>query len=605
MGKCTKCGAELPEGVKYCEKCGEGSIGAMLDLAIRYRDGKGVARNINRAFALSYEAIAKGGKSRTFAVLGQFYQRGDFAVRDYKKANELFCRSANAGNHIGLYWLGRSYRRGYGVDPNPNAAKFLFEKAAEKGSEKAQDEVKKFRESVCSDSSGIVGYTGKPDPSPLPAFLVDDYEKAKAGALWTENMEKLKEQCRRCYGKGVIICKECEGKKEFKCDRCNGTGHVECHKCDDGKVACTTCGGTGKVKVDCPVCLHGKIEKERWINCAHCSGAGYGYVDGERRICGVCFGRGQVKETYEEICPNCHGDWRGFKGWQTCHVCSGTGKVACGECHGTREVSCVSCDGLGKKKCSYCSGEGVVACPECEARTMNKFFAENKQSKPSDKKRDSFFVLGMTLGLFGVHYAYIRRWYMCLCQLLLTVGGLLQFFVPTWHECVSNLMMPLSSKLSDIGLQWLGCAVHYPILLIAVVWWLIGVGFVRKDGANCKVTYYWPTKKLFIIMMIVQVIPIIVLRSLVPAVFGIHLLYAGKRVLFYVNLAIILFIEIARIVGWGAMNTWGAVAIYSCWFIVSAKLALKFINCGADGKEMRQVGNSGKSITFYKRNHID
>ncbi|MBR3921732.1 MAG: zinc ribbon domain-containing protein, partial [Kiritimatiellae bacterium] len=40
MNNCSKCGAELPEGVKYCEKCGEGSIAAMLDLANKYRDGK-------------------------------------------------------------------------------------------------------------------------------------------------------------------------------------------------------------------------------------------------------------------------------------------------------------------------------------------------------------------------------------------------------------------------------------------------------------------------------------------------------------------------------------------------------------------------------------
>ena len=593
MGKCNKCGAELPEGVKYCEKCGEGSVSAMLDLAILYRDGKGVPLDINRAFVLSYEAIAKGGKSRTFAVLGLFYQRGDFAERDYEKANELFLRSANAGNHVGLYWLGRSYLRGNGVDLKNylKAAKFLFEKAAERGSKKAEEELKKkFFTSVCADSSEIPGYTGKADTSPLPAFLKIDYEKAKAGTLWTEETETNKKKCRTCYGKGVVVCKECEGKKTFTCDKCNGTGQVKCSRCDDGKQKCTVCGGTGKVRKDCPVCTHGKIIKDRWINCAHCSGDGYGYVDGERRTCHVCDGRGQVKEKYEEICPNCHGDWKGFKGKQTCHVCSGTGKMDCEECHGTRKVRCSSCDGSGKKNCGRCSGKGVVVCPACEAKTWNAAVAECKQIKSSDKKRDCLFILGMTLGLLGVNYAYIRRWRMMLIQLALTICGLVQFFVPSWDAYVFNLMLPICSKLNDIGFQCLGYAVRYPVLLVAVIWWIIGVGFVRKDGANQKVVHDWPTRKFFIAMTIVQITPIILLRSLLPAAFGIHLLYAGRRNLFYINLVFVILAETVKVVGSGWEYALGAAVIYFVWFSVSAKLAMKFISGGEYRNVQHQTG---------------
>lgn len=604
MNNCSKCGAELPEGVKYCEKCGEGSVGAMLDLAIRYRDGKGVPLDINRAFVLAYEAIAKGGKSRTFAVLGQFYQRGDFVGRDYKKSIELFLRSANAGNHVGLYWLGKSYRAGWGVSPNSRAAKFLFEKAVEKGSKKAQDEVAKFRESTRSDSSEILGYTGKADTSPLPDYLAADYEKAKAGTLWTKEMESQKKLCRTCYGKGVVVCKECGGKKKFRCDNCNGTGQVECSKCNDGKQKCTACGGTGKVKIDCPVCWHGKVEKERWINCQHCSGEGYRYVDGERRRCVVCNGRGQVKETYEEICPNCHGDWKGFKGRRTCHVCSGTGKMECEECHGTKKVCCKSCDGTGKKNCGWCSGKGVVVCRECETKTWNTAVGDRDEIKSSDKKRDLYFMLGMTLGLLGVHYAYIRRWGMMLVQLSLTLCGLLQIVVSSWNAYVCDWMMPISSKLNDVGISWLGCAVRYPVLTVAVVLWITGVGFVRKDGANQKVRHDWPTRKMFIAMMIVQIVPIIVLRSLLPAAFGIHLLYSGKRNLFYINLVFVILAEVVNLVVLDWTYSLGTAIIYLLWFAVSAKLSMKFISEGPYRIVQHKSGDV-KGGKFHVQKDID
>ena len=603
MEKCIKCGVELPEGVKYCEKCGEGSVGAMLDLAILYRDGKGVPLDINRAFVLSYEAIEKGGKSRTFAVLGLFYQRGDFVARDYEKANELFLRSANAGSPAGLYWLGINYFRGFGVTTNLDAARFLFAKAVEKGSKMAQDVIKKYPrafEQSCSDSSVISGYTGKADTSPLPDFLIADYEKAKAGTLWTKEIEKHRKKCRTCYGKGVVVCRKCGGKKTLKCDRCNGTGRVKCSKCDDGKQKCTACGGTGKELWDCPVCRGGKIKKERWINCARCFGKGYSYVNGNRLMCGDCQGRGQVKEIYREICPNCHGDWKGFKGKHTCLVCSGTGKMECEECHGTRKVRCSSCDGSGKKNCYRCSGKGVTVCPDCEKKTWAA--AEKKVSKPSDKKRDRLFVLGMTLGLFGVNYAYIRRWRMMLIQLTLTMCGLVQFFVSSWDAYVFNLMMPVCSKLNDIGLQWLGYAARYPVLLVAVIWWIIGVGFVRKDGANLKVRDDWPTGRMFIVMTIIQMVPIILLRSMLPAAFGIHLLYAGKRNLFYINLVFVILAETVNIIGFGWKYALGAAVIYLVWVVISARIAMKFISGGKYRTVQYQTGSVQGSKLRVPRN---
>ena len=127
-----------------------------------------------------------------------------------------------------------------------------------------------------------------------------------------------------------------KGKKN-ECKKCKGTGTVSCSHCGgDGKVTCNECNGTGKGKKICPGCNRGKISKSRWINCKKCHGSGQIasewvkcdhcgdrtleelHAKGSRcRSCSIgryreemwecpdCDGRGQVKDTYYEFCPNC------------------------------------------------------------------------------------------------------------------------------------------------------------------------------------------------------------------------------------------------------------------------------------------------------------
>ncbi len=99
---------------------------------------------------MAYEAIAKGRRGRALRTLANFYRGGFFAARNHEKANVLYCRSANAGSKFGYYQLGRSYLEGWGVKKDLAAAKFLFEKAIEKGAQKASDEIKKIPDSVRS-----------------------------------------------------------------------------------------------------------------------------------------------------------------------------------------------------------------------------------------------------------------------------------------------------------------------------------------------------------------------------------------------------------------------------------------------------------------------
>ena len=537
MNKCSNCGAELPEDVKLCETCGTGDIASMLDLAVKYRIGKGLAKDVNRAFVLTYEAIAKGSKYRAFSGLGYFYLYGCFAERDYKKANELFCRGANAGSALGHYQLGKSYFEGRGVGKNLEAAKFLFEKAIEKGSNDAAEEIKKIPDSVRSDSSGISGYTGKPDTSPLPDYVTADYEKAKAGALWNANC-----RCHTCHDKGTVPCPNCGGKKEFECSTCHGKGHHDsCSDCGStGKVVCSTCGGSGKVGVDCPVCDHGKVKKTRLENCYMCHGTGEtsggvfcldcrrksdavyschycgsGRVKQLKDTCFICGGTGKKREEYEDICPACHGDYKGYKGEKTCGSCGGTGKQTCSSCNGSGKKTCGNCGGSGKVECSQCHGNGSVKCPECKKREEEEAAAkakreaaekkrraeaaaaekqrkakaaaaERERTRASHKSHGTFVTLGFLLGLLGVHFVYIGRWFLFLVQIALTGCGVAQFFVPAINDWVQNLMMPYSMKLNELGVPWLGFAAQYPMLVLAGLFCLWGVLFVIKDGTNHK-----------------------------------------------------------------------------------------------------------------------
>lgn len=531
MNKCSNCGAELPEGVKFCEKCETGDISSMLDLANKYREGKGVVKDVNRAFVLAYEAFAKGAKGRVFTTLGRFYLLGDFTAPDYKKANELFCRGANYGAPTAFYALGQSYLNGRGVEINLGAARFLFEKTIETAPAKkalqtgknAQNAIKMIPSSIHSDSSGINGYTGKPDTSPLPNYVLADYEKAKAGALL---------QCKTCHNTGTVPCPNCGGKKEFECSNCHGKGHLDsCSDCGStGKVTCSSCGGTGKVGVDCPVCDHGKVKKTRLRNCEVCHGTGKKFaakicLDCERytlkdeaycphcgsprlrtetKECWGCEGSGQVEEEYQEICPNCHGDYKGYKGEKTCGTCGGTGKRTCSSCNGSGKKRCEKCGGRGKVGCSQCHGNGSVKCPECKKREEEAAAAKAKREAAEKKRREkaaaaerertrashkshgTFLTLGVLLGGLGVHFAYIGRWFLFLVQLALTGCGVAQLFVPSLNEHVQNWMMPFSMKLNELGWPWLGLAVQYPTLVLAGLWCLWGILFVTKDGTNHK-----------------------------------------------------------------------------------------------------------------------
>ena len=205
--------------------------------------------------------------------------------------------------------------------------------------------------------------------------------------------------CDKCHDTGKVTCPECGGEKKVECPVCGGHGEFDCDECDStGMVECEECDGSGKKISICPVCSHGKITKSRWINCEKCHGTGqvvditictdcgatnskfanrcYFCRSGRLRqslvTCSCCYGRGQVEESYSEICPNCHGAYR-RKTDRPCEECGGTGKRTCPECKGTTHVKCKMCDGSGSAECEKCSGEGEIRCPDCEQREKEEY----------------------------------------------------------------------------------------------------------------------------------------------------------------------------------------------------------------------------------------
>ena len=176
-------------------------------------------------------------------------------------------------------------------------------------------------------------------------------------------------ECVACHGTGKVTCSKCDGKTTIECDRCEGHGH--CQRCDsNGEIACRTCHGGGKTESwsKCPVCNYGRVTNTRWINCSHCHGEGKFYDDRYRsgiRECSYCDGRGQVKEQYEELCPNCHGE-HVKRIEKTCRTCHGTGKEKCPRCGGREHEKCSKCGGTGIVTCDKCGGAREVVCGACE-----------------------------------------------------------------------------------------------------------------------------------------------------------------------------------------------------------------------------------------------
>ena len=183
------------ESVAYwTEKAAEAGDGSsMLDYSLICRDGKGRDKDINKAFVWTCEGFLKGGlKRRALRLLAEFYRCAYFSMPDSQKVTELLTRSAKAGYLPAIVAMGERYYAGKGVKKNRGEAKRLFEIAAGAGSKDAKEKLKNILKNTTASESLISGITDKfvKDKDSLPDYVMSDYEKAKAGRLWSAEHQK-------------------------------------------------------------------------------------------------------------------------------------------------------------------------------------------------------------------------------------------------------------------------------------------------------------------------------------------------------------------------------------------------------------------------------
>ncbi len=185
----------LEQATKWMQMAADaGDAESKLDLSLRYRDGKGCQKDVNRSFALIYEGFKAGLKRRALRLFGELYRWGYFAEPDHKKANELYVMSANAGYTASICCIAKSYLEGLGVKKDLCEAKRLFELAVKKGSKDASTELKKIPTTINASKKPISGVMaeGKSVMDQLPGYIIRDYEKAKEGRLWSLEFERQK-----------------------------------------------------------------------------------------------------------------------------------------------------------------------------------------------------------------------------------------------------------------------------------------------------------------------------------------------------------------------------------------------------------------------------
>ena len=263
--------------------------------------------------------------------------------------------------------------------------------------------------------------------------------------------DNTKAKCSKCNGTGKVkvVCSTCHNTGEVKCSKCGGKGERKCPHCD----------GTGHA---CPVCTRGYVKKDRWINCKDCFGKGYTInYGGDKCTCYKCGGRGQVKETYKAICPNCHGDYT-----NTDHVCD--------KCDGKKKISCAK-----HETCPDCRGKQHKVCPKCKG--------EGTENKVSSRDIRIFRALGMIGGLFGLHYVYIQRWGLLIWHYMLLVGSTALVLKAALDQNAGS--SEDSKAMGGLGL------ILFAVLLIS---WLISLLLTKRDGrggelrqSEFKSGWYW------------------------------------------------------------------------------------------------------------------
>lgn len=110
-----------------------GHADAVLAMGWFYLNGAGVDRSIEKAKKW-YRESARRGEPKAMFSLGQIA----YDERDFAEALRWFTRASEAGHARSLYWIGKLYWRGHGVERDQKRAKRLVHQAATRKVAEAQ-----------------------------------------------------------------------------------------------------------------------------------------------------------------------------------------------------------------------------------------------------------------------------------------------------------------------------------------------------------------------------------------------------------------------------------------------------------------------------------
>ena len=164
-------------------------------------------KNYAQAFELYRESAVEGKNANAVRSLGWWYYEKGLAevgiIKNEKRANELYSIAANIGNANALWYLGRNYLKGVGVEKNLPEARRLLELAKLKGCEKAAEDFKEVESVTCHSKDAVSGVVGWLKEFKLPKFVMDEdpvgfVKKAKAAkaeqeAAWAAERERTRE----------------------------------------------------------------------------------------------------------------------------------------------------------------------------------------------------------------------------------------------------------------------------------------------------------------------------------------------------------------------------------------------------------------------------
>jgi TPR repeat protein len=115
------------------EAAQQGYADAVLAMGWFYLNGVGVERNIERARKWYHDSAGRGEPKAMFS-LGQIA----YDERDYFDALVWFKRASDAGHNRSLYFIGKLYWRGHGVEQDKKEAMRYFHRAASSKVDEAQ-----------------------------------------------------------------------------------------------------------------------------------------------------------------------------------------------------------------------------------------------------------------------------------------------------------------------------------------------------------------------------------------------------------------------------------------------------------------------------------